>query len=117
MLVTSLFVWSPRVLGLGMSLFLALFAFDAFQGAPFHETAVALAVHLLPALLVLALVAAAWKWEWLGALGFIGLAVLYAAIAHARPDWILVISGPMLVIGLLLLWSWRLRRNHSMLTR
>ena len=52
-----------------------------------------------------------WRWQWMSALGFIGLAALYAARV-GRLDWVLLISGPLLLVGLLFLWSWwRLGRH------
>jgi hypothetical protein len=36
------------------------------------------------------------------------VAVLYAtALARGRLDWIAVIAGPLFLVGLLFLWSWR----------
>jgi hypothetical protein len=101
-------LWSPRILGILMSLFLGLFALDAFsEGNPFSESVSAFAIHLVPALLLLAIVAISWRWEWIGGIAFIGLAAAYAAIARDRLDWILVISGPLLVVGASFLWTWR----------
>jgi len=105
-------LWSPRILGILMSLFLSLFALDAFSaGKPFSESLSALAVHLVPALVLLAIVALSWRWEWIGGITFIGLAAAYATIARGRVDWILVISAPLLVIGSGFFWSWRHRNE------
>ena len=113
----QLAVWSPRVLGIAMAAFLGLFALDAFQeGQPLAAAAAAFALHLVPALVVLALVAVAWKREWIGAMGFVGLAVLYAASVGGRLDWVLAISGPLLIVGGLFLWSWRHHRHDRRLT-
>jgi len=101
-------LWSPRILGILMCLFLSLFALDAFsEGQPFSESLSAFAIHLVPALLLLAIVAISWRREWIGGIGSIGLAAAYVAIARGRLDWILVISGPLLVVGACFLWSWR----------
>jgi hypothetical protein len=38
---------------------------------------------------------------------FIGLAIVYAVtMSKGRLDWMLTISGPLLVVGALFLWSW-----------
>lgn len=98
----KLLLWSPRILGILVAVFLGVFALDAFdEGIP------AFLLHLAPALLLLLLVALAWRWEWLGGAAFIALAVLYGVPAWARGDWLLVITGPLLVVGFLFLWSWR----------
>ena len=94
-----------------MSLFLALFALDAWDPAkPVATRATDLLIHLLPSALVLAVVALSWRREWIGAVAFVGLAIAYAVMVDFRVDWIVVISGPLLVAGLLYLWSSRLAR-------
>jgi len=105
-----LLLWSPHVLGILVCIFLSLFALDAFnESTSFSEAlfAFAFAIHIAPAVLLLVVVAASWRWEWLGGVVFIGLAVAYVTIAGSRLDWILVISGPFLIVGTLFLASWR----------
>jgi hypothetical protein len=103
-----LLLWSPRVLGILACVFISLFALDAFNGdQTLLEALPAFAIHVAPGVLLLAVVAASWRWEWLGGVVFIGLAVAYVTIARDRLDWILVISGPLLIVGTLFLWSWR----------
>ncbi len=105
-------LWAPRVLGVLVCIFLSLFALDAFKdGKPVVQAVLDFVIHLAPAALVLAIVAAAWRREWIGGIGFVGLAVAYATIAASRLDWILVISGPLFSVGLLFLWSWRHHRE------
>jgi len=106
--------WAPRLAGIVLAGFLALFALDAFDGRSLSATLPAFAIHLLPSLIVLAVVAAAWKWEWIGAAGFIALAIAYAWMAGSRFDWIAVISLPLLVVGLLFFASWR---RHASVVR
>jgi len=89
--------WSPRVLGTLVALFLGLFALDAFAGGAFL-------VHLAPSFLVLTIVALAWHRSWVGAATFAVLAVGYA-LAVRRLDWILVISGPLLIVAAAFAWS------------
>jgi len=48
-----------------------------------------------------------WRWEWIGGITFVGLAAAYVAVARGRLDWMLLISGPLVVIGTCFLWSWR----------
>jgi len=102
----KLLLWSPRILGIVVSLFLGVFAFDALdEGIP------AFLLHMAPTLLLLLVVAASWRWEWVGGAVFIILAVLYGVPVWSRGDWLLVISGPLLLVGLLFLWSWRHHRE------
>lgn len=106
-----LLLWSPRILGILVSLFIGLFALDAFsQGKPLFQAIPDFVIHLIPALMLLVLVGASWRREWIGGVAFVGLAVVYATMAREHLDWILVISGPLIVVGALFLWSWR---HHS----
>jgi hypothetical protein len=108
-----LLLWAPRVLGLALCLFVGMFALDAFsEGLPFTEALAAFLLHLLPTLLLLAAVVLAWRWEWVGAVAFIGLAGLYAFDARRHLEWVALISGPLLAVGLLYLWGWR---HHAQL--
>ena len=103
----TLLLWAPRIAGILVAAFLGLFALDAFEGRSFLAALPAFLVHLVPSFLVLAVVAAAWKFEWIGAVAFLGLAVLYAVMVRGRIDWIAVISGPLLLVAVLFLVSWK----------
>ena len=101
-------LWTPRLLGIALSLFLAMFALDAFTGRGSAASAVAdFAVHLMPAVGMAIAVALAWRRPWLGGLVFICAGVAYSLSAQ-RIDWILVIALPLCLVGLLFLYSaWR----------
>ena len=82
----SLLLWSPRIVGILVSLFIGMFALDAFsQGKPFFQALPDFLIHLIPALVLLAIVAASFRRPWLGALAFIGLAAVYALTAGSGP--------------------------------
>jgi len=106
-----LLFWGPRIAGLIVAGFLALLALDAFNEGSFVAALPAFAIHLLPSLVVLTAVAVAWKSEWIGAAAFIALAVIYAVMVRGRVDWMAAISGPLLVVGLLFVASWRQRAS------
>jgi hypothetical protein len=101
-------VWAPRILGILVTLFIGVFALDAFgEGRSFLEALGGFAVHLTPALLPLAIVLASFRYPLAGAAGFIGLAVFYTlTMSRGRLDWIAAIAGPLLVVGVLFGWSW-----------
>jgi hypothetical protein len=101
-------LWAPRIAGLGVALFLAVFALDAFDGRGFAALP-AFLIHLAPSLFVLAAVAVAWRFPLAGAGAFVGIALTYAASVHWRPDWIAVIGGPLVVVAALFAVSWRYR--------
>jgi hypothetical protein len=107
-----LLFWSPRILGVLVSMFLGVFALDAFSPAkPILAALPDFLVHLTPAVVVLGLVIVSWTREWIGGLAFIALAVMYGlTVGREHGDWVLVISGPLLIVGALFLWSWQHRR-------
>ena len=108
-----LLYWSPRVLGVAVVLFLSLFALDAFQeGLGPWRAALAFLIHLAPAALVAAVLALAWRWEWLGAALFAVAATLYATRMLPRnPIAVLLISGPLVLLAALFLVGW-LKRSE-----
>ena len=82
-------LWMPRVLGILAGLFLGLFALDAFsEGKPLAQALPDFIIHLVPGAVLFAVVALAWRWPWVGAAAFLGLALAYAAsnIEPARLD-------------------------------
>ncbi len=104
--------WAPRILGLLFAAFISLFALDVFgEHRGFWQTLLALGIHLIPTALLLAVIAVSWRWEWVGAIVFPGLALFYLVSAWGRLHWsaYAAISGPMFLLGALFLVSWRLR--------
>ena len=108
-----LLLWSPRVLGTLVCLFLSLFALDVFgEGQGFVEALPAFAMHVAPMLGLLVIVGLSWRWEWIGGAVFTGMAAGYAYLAREHWTWIPMISGPLLVVGVLYLWNWRLHQER-----
>ena len=106
----SLVLWSARILGIAVCVFLGVFALDAWEpGKPVARTVADFLIHLLPSAIVLTIVAMSWRRPWIGGVAFLVLAVVYAALVGFRFDWVLAISGPLLIVGLLFLWSWRIQ--------
>ena len=100
--------WSPRLVCIAFAIFLSLFALDAFSEVHgFWKNLLALLIHLVPVYSVFAVLALAWQWEWIGAVGFGALAIWYANgnLRH-HPDWVLVIAGPLLVLATLFWVNW-----------
>jgi hypothetical protein len=114
-----LLFWTPRVLCLLFAAFISIFALDVFEeGFGGWKTVVALLMHLIPTFLVLLVLAVSWRWEWVGALLFGGLAVGYVALFWGRFHWsaYAAISGPLCLVGLLFFFNWLCRgelHSHS----
>jgi hypothetical protein len=114
--VPRLLFWSPRLLSIVFALFLSVFALDVFrEGQGFWPTALALFMHLIPALLVAAVLAVAWRHELFGAVVFGLLGLLYILWAWGRFHWsaYAVISGGLFAVGLLFLFDHLLRRRPA----
>lgn len=109
-------LWIPRIAGIMVSIFIGIFALDAFSaGRPFVRALPDFLIHLVPALVLLAIVGASFRWPSVGAITLIAIAFLYAVtMSRGRLDWIVAISGPLLVVGALFLWSWF---RHSQVSR
>ena len=111
----ALLLWCPRVLGILVCLFLSLFALDAFSGSKSVGQGVTdFFIHVAPMLALLGVVALSWRWEWVGGSVFTALAPTYAYVVRQHLSWILVVSGPLFLVGILFLWSWmQHRRLHG----
>lgn len=110
----QLVFWSPRVLTILFAVFLSLFALDVFDHAHgFWQTFAALMMHLVPTWIVLVVLAVSWRWEWVGTVLYVALGLFYAYIAVGRghPEWTLVISVPLFLVGGLFLLGWAKRKE------
>lgn len=105
--------WVPRLLSLAFVLFLSLFALDVFSEYPGAEAILPLLIHLIPSFALLAAVLAAWRYEWIGGLVFLGFAAWYVWEAGpGRPwSWYALIAGPAALTGALFFASWLRRRS------
>ena len=107
-----LLFWTPRILCLLFAGFISLFALDVFgEARGFWPTLVALAIHLIPTWMVLAILAVAWRWEWVGGVLFNSLGAFYVLTTWGRVHWsaYVAIGGPLFLMGALFLANWFLR--------
>jgi len=98
-------------------MFLSLFALDVFnEGYGFWETIIALLIHLVPVYIVAIVLVIAWRWEWVGAILFIALALFYLVLSWGRFHWsaYLGISGPLVLLGVLFMLNWIYREQLRM---
>ena len=106
--------WTPRVLCILFALFLSLFSLDVFgEGYSVGQTILALFMHLIPVYMVLAALAVAWRWEWVGTVLFTGLGIFYIVMAWGRFPLAtyVAISGPAFVLAALFLANWIYRKE------
>ena len=120
--INKLVYWTPRILSILMVGFIALFSFDVFEnGLNFWQTALALFMHNIPTLVLLAVVIIAWKHELVGAIGFALLGLIYIAsiLVNAFRGqfewymivWSLQISGPLFFIAILYFINWKRKKK------
>jgi hypothetical protein len=106
----------PRIAGLLLALFVGLFALDVFEmGGSIWEMIGAFLLHAAPAILMLVVLALAWRWEWVGALVF-GLAALFfmrTVIGSAMFGLgnLLLFVLPMAVVAILFWLNWRWKKE------
>jgi hypothetical protein len=103
----TLFFWAPRLLTIAFAIFLSAFALDAFaEGYPLGKLVLALLIHLIPAAIIVLVLAFAWRWELVGTVFFAGLAIFYWLNNVRHPNWIVIISGPLFLIAVFFLVNW-----------
>lgn len=112
--------WTPRILCILFALFLGLFALDVFDvPASLGEKLLGLLVHLVPVYIVAVVLLFSWRREWIGAIAYTALAVLYIVLDRGESHWSVYagIPGPLFLLGVLFLLNWiyrsRLRQNKT----
>jgi hypothetical protein len=101
--------WLPRALAILFAIFLSFFALEAIR--PGYDPGLfvlSLLIHLIPTAVVLILLAVAWRWEGIGGVAFIVLALLFIFSGWGQFQWTAyaLISGPLLVVGVLFMIGW-----------
>ena len=110
----NILFWTPRILCILFCMFLSIFALDVFgEGQEFWGTVLALLMNLVPVFLVAIVLAIAWRWEWVGAVLFTALALIYVIWFWGRfPLGVyFAIAGPLVLLGILFLLNWIYRQE------
>ncbi len=103
----------PRILSLLFVGFISLFSLDVFGSYHGLSLIIALFMHLLLPALLLIFVLLAWKFGIIGAVVFTGFAILYGFQVSDHIVWILLISGPSLIAGVLYFVDWYSKYKHN----
>ena len=120
--ISKLVYWTPRVLSMLFICFLALFSFDVISPElSFWQIALGMFIHDIPVFILAVILWISWKREIVGGVVFTLAGTLYAAWVAAvvlmnhsdwfKLFWILQVSGPALLIGILFIVNWQKRRN------
>ncbi|TFG23897.1 MAG: hypothetical protein EU533_02670 [Promethearchaeota archaeon] len=117
--INKLLYWTPRILAILFICFITLFSLDIFDmNLDFWGTVVGLLIHNIPTFILLFLLIISWRYELVGAILFILFGIVFAILILINAilsgfSLILLLSsvggigGPILLIGILFLISWR----------
>lgn len=118
--------WTPRILGILMILFLSMFALDSFApNLSLWQQIGGFLIHLIPSYILVAALAIAWKWEKLGGWLFTVIGVVFSIAvfllnlnrnhfsAGQSMLTTLIVAVPFIVVGVLFLVSYRLRKQTN----
>jgi cytochrome b561 len=125
----KIFHWMPRILCILAILLISMFAFDSFSPErTFWQNLGAFMMHLLPTFVLIALLIAAWKWELAGGIAFavIGLALSPIIYSHnfnmnhsagKSLGAILIVTMPFIIVGLLFIVSYFLKKKQNSIVK
>jgi len=104
--------WIPRILCILFAIGISLFALDAFENNEgFWKTLLALLIHLIPAFIVIAVLALSWRWPWVGGVSYVLLGIAYLIWSSRSGRGSAIIYIPLFSIGILFLINWFLRKK------
>lgn len=108
--------WTPRILTILFILFISMFALDSFGG---DKTVIAqigeFLIHLIPSFVLVVLLYFSWRYEIIGVIAFLILAITYIIMAWGKfpVSTYFIISGPMVLISILFLINWRFKQKQT----
>lgn len=119
--------WIPRVLCILAIGFLLMFGLDAFDPRlSLQDQIVGFLIHSIPAFVLLAILAVAWRWELVGGIVFALLGLGFSPLIFAHnfrmnhSVWmslfiVLVINGPFIVTGALFVVAHQMKKRRARL--
>ncbi|MBC3796329.1 DUF7670 domain-containing protein [Acetobacterium tundrae] len=117
--INGFIYWTPRILSILFVIFIGLFSLDVITPElSIGEIIQGLLIHNVPTFALIIILAIAWKFEIIGGIAFIvaGIAYIIMALQGGIPwyiaiSWSLTIAGPAILIGILFLLNWHLKRK------
>ncbi len=117
--------WVPRIISILFILFLTLFSFDVFgSGNSIWLELVGFVIHSLPSIVLIVILIFAWRNSLILSIPFLGFGLWYLTMMIARAflsssiswyiaiSWSLTIALPALLVGVLFLLDWILRKKN-----
>jgi len=111
-------LWVPRVLGILIASFITIFAFDVFiEDYSWLEKIVAFLMHLIPTFILLVTLIISWRYRLIGGITYIilGFLYLFGTRAYQFLPASLVITLPLVVVGILFILSQYLPKSKKTL--
>ncbi len=124
----KVFHWLPRIICIIAILFISMFAADAFgPEKTIWQQLGDFLMHLIPSFILIALLIVAWRWEYIGGIIFIvlalGLSPFVFMLNYSRNHsegmslWIiLTITFPFVVVGILFIISHFMKKKKLLKT-
>ena len=121
----KIFHWLPRILCILAILFISMFAMDSFSpDCTLWQNIMAFVIHLVPSIILIALLIVAWKWELIGGVIFtiIGLGMSPFIYSHNfRMDQsagkglvaVLLVTMPFIIVGILFIVSHFMKKKQN----
>lgn len=106
--------WTPRIIMIVFIAFISLFALDAFEGdQSILKKLAGFLIHLTPSLVLIVLLVFTWRYEWIGAITFLLIAIAYIVMTwgHAHYLSIIFIPGPLIITAVLFWLNWLKRKS------
>ena len=114
--IHSKFVWVPRILSILFVVFLLLFSLDVFeQELSLWQSLLAFGIHNIPAMVLIVILIFAWRYELVGAIGYLLVSLFYVimVIDDFEVTAFIVLAGPLLLLSILFTIGWILQRKKS----
>ena len=108
--------WAPRVMGIMLVLFLALFSLDVFDLATSPmDLVVGLLMHNIPSILLILLLVVSWRRAWPAGIVLPILGLAYS-LSNPGEHWSVhvAITLPLVLVGLLFLLSWYVQKKQHL---
>jgi len=114
--INPIIYWAPRILGIMLVLFLALFSLDVFDmAASPTDLVVGLLMHNIPTFLLILLLVVSWRRAWPAGIVLPILGLAYS-LSNLGEHWSVhvAITLPLVLVGLLFLLSWEVQKKQQL---
>ena len=115
--------WLPRILCILVILFISMFSLDEFDSRLTIWQQIGFIMHMIPSFILIALLIISWKWELTGGIIFTVIGTLLSLFIFIKIygmnhsvwlslEYILVIAFPLIVVGILFILSYYLKKKN-----